>query len=148
MPNNSGDLKQNFVLKAVQQYISECEAALIKMIARKKIGNSNDLISSIRGTARMSGNGATAELLFKEYGRYIDMGVGRSHPLGGLAQTKLALKSRQYEGNAFIKDKKRSPKKFYSPTVYGKLTYLENKLLHGYTEETIAMLKQELSKRP
>ena len=140
----SGDLKQTFILNAVQQYITDCETAMKEMIRRQRIGVSDELLGSIRGTARLNGAGATGELLFKEYGRMVDMGAGRSHPLGGLAQTKVSLKSRQYEGTAFIKDKVRRPKKFYSPIVYGKLNYLQNRLLYGYTEEAIAALKEEL----
>jgi hypothetical protein len=44
-----------------------------------------------------------------------------------------------------VKDKGRKPKKFYSKLVYGKLTWLQNKLLYGYTEETIAMLKKNIT---
>ena len=138
------DIKQTFILRAVQQYITDCQTTMKEVIRRQKIGVTDDLINSFHGTARTSGAGAVGELLFKEYGRMVDMGAGRGHPLGGLAATKVALKSRQYEGLALIKDKVRKPKKFYSPIVYGKLNYLQNRLLYGYTQETIAMLKKEM----
>lgn len=138
----NGDLKQTFILKCVQDYLQSVEATIKEILRRKNIGVTEDLLNSIRSRASAAGNGATGELLFKEYGRFVDMGAGRGHPLGGLTTTKVALQSKQQQGLAFIKDNVRKPKKFYSPVIYGKLTYLQNKLLYGYTEEVIASLKQ------
>ena len=87
---------------------------------------------------------AVANLSFREYLRYVDMGVGKGHPLGGLATMKVTLQASRREGLSLVKDTVRRPKKIYSKAAYGKLTYLQNKLLHGYTEETIAMLKKEM----
>jgi len=141
------DIKQTFILREVQRYIQDCEAAMKDAIRKKKVGVTDDLINSIRSQSRTNGSGATAELLFKQYGRYVDMGVGKSNPLGGLAQTKVALKSRQYEGLAFVKKKTRIGKRIYSPIIYGKLSYLQGRLLFGLTEETINSLKAELTQK-
>lgn len=140
----NGDLKQTFILKAVNDYIEDCEKAFALLIRRYKIGKSDELLKSFRHRAATSGKGAVGELIFREYGRFIDMGVGRGHPLGGLQATKVALQSKKMEGLALVKDKTRKPKKFYSPVIYGKLTYLQNRLLYGYTEQTIEMLKREM----
>lgn len=138
----NGDLKQTFILKCVQDYLQSVEVALQALIRRKNIGVTDDLVNSIRSRAYQAAAGASGDLLFKEYGRMVDMGAGRGHPLGGLAATKVELKASNTKGLALIKDKVRKPKKWYSPTVYGKLTYLQNKLLYGFTQEAIDQLKQ------
>lgn len=143
------DLKRTFILRAVQQYVEDCEATFELLIRRKKIGVTDELLKSFRNKARGNGEGATGELIFKEYGRMVDMGVGRGQPLGALAKTRVALQSKSQSGLVFVKDKTRRPKKFYSPVIYGKLTYLQNKLLYGYGQEAIDSLKAELeNKKP
>ena len=41
----------------------------------------------------------------------------------------------------------RKPKKIYSKIAYGKLNFLQGQLLYGYTEETIATLKNEMQNK-
>ena len=72
------------------------------------------------------------------------MGAGRGHPLGGLKSTLVSLRSQNKTGIALSKDNVRKPKKIYSKPAYGNITWLQNELLYGYTEETIAALKQEM----
>lgn len=72
------------------------------------------------------------------------MGVGRAHPLGGLAKTRVALISSKGGGEIFTKDRTRTPKKVYSKNAYGNLSWLQGKILYGFTEESIAALKKEL----
>ena len=143
----SDSLKTTFVLREVQRYVAECEAAMKLAMARLKIGQSGELQNSMRSQARSSGKGAVGELMFKEYGRFVDMGVGRGQPLGSLSQTKVELQASRKEGLAFMKATAYKPKKFYSPIVYGKLNYLQNRLLYGYTQETIDALKKEMEGR-
>lgn len=114
---------------------------------RAGVGVTDQGIESISYEALQLGEGgATGNLSFNEYLRFVDMGVGRAHPLGGLRSMRVTLQSRHQEGLALVKDKVRKPKKIYSKIAYGKLTWLENKLLHGYTEETVALLKAEIEK--
>ena len=138
----NGDLKQTFVLNAVQEYLKACKEAMAILILRKKSVDTGELLRSLASRAKENGGGATGELLFKEYGRMVDMGVGRGHPLGGLATTRVNLQSRNQSGKVYIKDRVRKPKKIYSIVVYGQMIYLQNKLLYGYTEAAIASLKQ------
>ncbi|HRH60715.1 MAG TPA: hypothetical protein PL045_09110, partial [Chitinophagaceae bacterium] len=86
---------------------------------------------------------SSGTLSFKEYGRFLDMGTGRGNPLGGLKSTRIALQAQNKEGLAQIK-KQRKRKIIYSRLAYGKLNWLIGKLLYGYTDETIAMIKQQL----
>jgi hypothetical protein len=138
----NGDLKQTFVLQCVQDYLREAQAAMEVSIIRKRALNTEALLKSIANRARVNGAGATGELLFKEHGRFIDMGTSRGHPLGGLKATKINLASKNKSGFVFVKDKTRKPKKIYAAVVYGKLNYLTSKLMYGYTDAVIASLKQ------
>ena len=114
---------------------------------RQKIGASGDALRSISGSVTMKAAGGASLLSFKEYLRFVDMGVGRKHPLGGLKETIVSLKAQDKEGIAFAKDNVRRPKKVYSKTAYGNLTTLYNRLLYGFTEETVAMLKKEIEQK-
>jgi hypothetical protein len=139
-----GDLKLTFQQQVLTQYNQDCIAAMQAMMRRMKIGKTEEGYNSFAYEAMMQGASSTSKLSFREYLRMVDMGVGRAHPLGGLTTMKVTLQAQRKEGLAFVKDKTRKPKKFYSKIVYGKLTWLQNKLLYGYTEETIDMLKANL----
>lgn len=140
----NGDLKLTFQQQVLTQYNQDCIAAMQAMMRRMKIGKTEEGYNSFAYEAMMQGASSTSTLSFREYLRFVDMGVGRAHPLGGLTTMKVTLQAQRKEGEAFVKDKTRRPKKFYSKIVYGKLTWLQNKLLYGYTEETIDMLKANL----
>ena len=75
------------------------------------------------------------------------MGAGRGHPLGGLTAVTVTLQASRKKGLAQVADRIRKPKKIYSKIVYSRVPYLHNRLLYGYTEETIALLKQELQQQ-
>lgn len=137
----NGDLKQTFILQNVQQYLRDVKSIMEISIARKKAIDTAELLKSITSRARANGGGATGELLFKEYGRMVDMGAGRGHPLGGLKATTVNLQSRKQSGKVFVKDNTRKPKKIYASVAYGRLIYLSNRLLYGYTEAAIAALQ-------
>lgn len=135
----NGDIKLTFIRKCLEDYMNSVKEGMAIAFQRYKVGVTDEGLKSLASDATER----TAHLRFKEYIRFIDMGVGRGHPLGGLVEMKLALHAHK-DGTALVKDKGRKPKKVYSKTAYGKLTWLENKLLHGFTEETIAMLKNTL----
>lgn len=137
----NGDLKQTFILQNVQDYLRDVKSFMEISIARKKAIDTEALLKSVVGRARANGGGATGELLFKEHGRMLDMGVGRGHPLGGLKTTTVNLQSRKQSGKVFVKDNIRKPKKIYASVAYGRLIYLQNRLLYGYTEAAIAALQ-------
>jgi hypothetical protein len=140
----NGDLKQTFILQALAEYNQRVQIAMRRMMRKMKVGVSEEGFNSIAYNVAQQGAGAASKLSFKEYLRMVDMGVGRSHPLGGLKAVTLALKSKNQVGKALVKDNTRKPKKVYSKTAYGNLTWLNNKLLYGFTEETIELLKKEL----
>ena len=139
-----GDLKQTFILQSLRTYMESVMASMKVMAGKMKIGVTEEGLKSLSYHAIQQGEGAAASLSFKEYLRMVDMGAGRGHPLGGLKSTRLTLASEKKIGLAQVKDNVRKPKKFYSKTVYGRIGWLQNQLLYGYTEEAIATLKNEL----
>lgn len=141
----NGDLKLTFIQQILAQYMQECTAAIAAAAARAGVGVTGDAIASLSYEALQQDGGAVAKLSFKEYLRMVDMGVGRGHPLGGLKTMSVALRASNKTGLVQVKDHTRKKKPVYSKTVYGKLGWLQGKLLYGYTEETIAMLKQQLA---
>lgn len=108
-------------------------------------GHKNKIeIDSVSYKILQNGGGALGQLSFNDYLRFVDMGVGRGHPLGGLKATTVALQASKKEGLALVKDNIRKPKKIYAKPAYSQLGHLYGKLLYGYTQETIDALKAEL----
>lgn len=138
----NGDLKQTFVLQCVQEYFGDVEDGMALALIRTKSNKTKSLSNSISSRSYISGKGAAGSLIFKDYGRFVDMGVGRAHPLGGLKATTLNLQSRSGGGAALVKDKTRRPKKFYSKVAYGNLNYLINKILYGFSEDAVRSFQQ------
>lgn len=134
----NGDLKQTFVRNALQQYFNDVEEAMRKQIQRKRAIDTKSLLNSLRHVLYEETQGASGALSFEEYGRFLDMGVTRGHPLGGIKETSIKLRNGR-------KQKKIKPRKIYSPVIWGKLNGLINDLAYGYTEETIATLKKQLN---
>jgi hypothetical protein len=112
---------------------------------RMKVGVSQDAINSLSYTTAAAGSGAVAQLSFKQYLRFVDMGVGKGHPLGGMTSMKVTLLSQKKTGSVQLNKNGRKPKKVYSKPAYGKLNWLENQLLYGYSEEAKALLQAELT---
>ncbi len=122
--------------------------AMTAAAKRAKIGVTGEAIKSLAYDAIQHGSqGGTATLTFQQVLRFVDMGVGRGHPLGGLTSTRVSLQSQNKSGLIKVKDNVRKPKKIYSKIAYGKLTWLQNQLLYGYTEETVALLKNEMQNK-
>ena len=118
----------------MREVIMEMQSRMMRM----KTIDTGALKGSPSSRVSEIGAGGEAVLLFKEYGRYLDMGVNKYNPLGGVKQIGVALQ------NASDKNKGMKPRKIYSPVAYGKLNGLMGDLLYGYTEETIQALKNEL----
>lgn len=139
-----GDLKQTFMMVTAKEYMEDLIATMKLLGKKMNIGVTNEALDGLSYEVTQTSGGVLAQLSFKEYLRFIDMGVGRGHPLGGLKSTKQTLLSSNKVGMVQIKDKTRKPRKLYSKPAYGKLNWLENRLLYGLTEETIATLKNEM----
>ena len=118
----------------------ESVRATMKIQANKLKSNATgEAINSVAYTTAAQGSGAVAQLSFKEYLRFVDMGVGRGHPLGGTSSMQITLMAHKKTGAA------RKPKKVYSKPAWSKITYLQNQLLYGFSEEAIRALKEEIN---
>ena len=140
----NGDVKTTFIQMALAEYNTRVIAGIKAMAGRLKVGVTNDAVNSLAYQTMVLCGGAKSTLSFKEYLRFVDMGVSRKHPLGGMEAMRVTLsdKSSHY---AQGKDKGRKAKKVYSKVAYGNLTWLENKLLFGYTESTIQGIKDGIN---
>jgi hypothetical protein len=142
----NGDLKTTFMQKAVREYMESVREGMRRAGARLKVNDTGDALATISYAAAISGPAdVSASLSFKEYLRFVDMGVGKGRPLGGLKEVRQTLQASNNVG--VVLKSTRKPKKVYSKVAYGNLTWLENKLLYGLTEETIAALKAELEQK-
>jgi hypothetical protein len=137
-------LIQTFIMQSVTAYMEDLVPTLRRNMAKMKIGVTNEGINSFAYNVAAQGDGAVGKLSFKEYLRMVDMGAGKGHPLGGLVTMKQTLKTMHLPGIVQKKDMVRKPKKFYSRPVYGKLNYLESKLMFGLTDEVKETLKSQL----
>lgn len=135
-----GDLKLAFVRKALEDYSRRVVEAMRRELVRRNIQVTGDLLKSLSYKVYQQSADGNTNIDFAEWGRMVDMGVGRGHPLGGLKATKEVLQAKAGKGGMI-----RTPKKFYSPIAYGNLNGLIGDIAYGFTEETIAQLKQELN---
>ncbi|HVZ96432.1 MAG TPA: hypothetical protein VG847_06130, partial [Chitinophagaceae bacterium] len=138
------DLKTAFILQALAEYNQRSTDQMRIAMRRLGVGVTDEGYNSIAYKVFQSGAGAYSNLSFMEYLRFVDMGAGRSHPLGGIASVTVRLQASKQLALKQIKDKVRKPKKIYSKIVYGEIGFLHNTLRYGYTEQTIALLKQQL----
>lgn len=133
-------MKTAFISAALAEYMRMTKDGMRSAMRRAGVGVTSAALNSL--TDKVLGN--TAELNFKEYLRFVDMGAGKGQPLGGMKATKVALKASSTIGFSQQKNRGRKAKKVYSKPAYGNLSWLQGKILYGYSEETIAMLKKEL----
>ncbi len=133
------ELKLQFIQEALRDYMTEVISAMRKRIDKFDAKDSLRLLHSISYDVYQQYAEGEGKLSFAEWGRFIDMGVGKSHPLAGIEEMA------GFMGAYSKKDKIRKPKKIYSPVVYGKLNGLIGDLAFGFTEETIHRLKAALT---
>lgn len=126
----SQDVKLTFIARCVRDYVDEVVVAMERSIRRNNVVSTGALRDSLANAA----NENVGKLIFKEYGRFVDMGVGRGKPLSAIAAQPISS----------VQRKLRKRKKIYSPIAYGKLNGLMGDLMYGLTEETIATIKNEL----
>lgn len=131
------DIKLEFVARSLDNYNRRAAEELSKKIDALDVKDTEALDKSISTTRapKSSRNQGEARIHFVEYGRMVDMGAGRSVSRKG---KRTAKQNRDL-------NKKRQPKKFYSPTVYGLINPLISSLQYGLTDEVAAQIKTDLS---
>lgn len=136
-------IELTFIQRAVRQYATDVVAAMDARVRRMKKVDTDALRSSLDSKTEGTASGAVGKILFNEYGRFVDMGTGRGHKLGGgIENLQAAILSTQ--GNSRSVTKARKPAKFYSPVAYGKLNGLIEDIAYGLTDETRSAIKKEL----
>lgn len=137
------DLKQIYIQKALTEYMRSVQNTM-EIVLDKRANDTGNLKNSISSqVSKLTTAGGSAELKFKDYGRFIDMGVGKGHPIGAAAKNRdmVVLAT---NGKVLNAKPVRKPVKFYSKIAYGKLSGLMQDLLYGLTEEAIEKIKNEL----
>ena len=137
-------LKTTFIRRAMEEYMARVIHAVRTDMRRRGMGVTDEAYQSLHGTSTEDGG----DLRFRQYLRFVDMGVGASQPLGSLTRVRAVLQASRQTGDVLVKKQTRKAKKVYSKNAYGNLSWLEGKILYGYTQETIDMLKKELEGTP
>lgn len=128
------EAKLAFVGAALRQYGQEVIQEMQRRIVSTKSVDTSTLLRSLRFRAFQQSADGNLHLNFAQWGRFLDMGVRRGHPLSGVAGTDRALRR-----------KMAGPRKIYSPVAYGKLNWLMGELSYGFTEEVINNIKTQLN---
>lgn len=94
-------------------------------MGRKKVGDTGELNRNISESTRSVGNLVIAETSMLVRGRFVDAGYGKGQGRGHAATLS-----------------KRQPKKWYSPTFYGRLNDLQGVLGYNLMEQTLTAIKK------
>ena len=130
--------KLDFIFHELSDWAQYVDGKLRAQFSKKNIGVTDELIRSLHYEVFKSSGGNDGEfrLSFLEYGRMLDMGVGRA-----------ASHSISSNRNKYLREgahKIRKPKKWYSPTTYGSLNRLIGTLVNGYAEVTLGTIKTSM----
>lgn len=121
--------QENFINHEIEQWSNRVTEAVLRALQQKKIGVSDKLRQSVRADAKRN----IGELVFKQYGRFVDMGKGRGSQPGieSIESNRAKLTGRK-------------PKKFYSKPAYGTLGSLVQALVSNYQEHIVYNAKTNL----
>ena len=140
-------IKLAFIDKMLNRYGSEVGTAMRRAIRQQVDPNSSgSLKNNISHRVFTNANTSTMELSFPIQGRYIDMGVGKGHPIGSKNLVQKAIKGKS--GRTLKAKIGRKRQKVYAAVAYGKLGGLVGDLAYGLTQETINTIKEELKNKP
>lgn len=131
------DVKLQFIQDALKQYGDDVHRAMMREINRLDISETNALLNSIyyKVTAANQYSQGEIQLIFRGYGRFVDMGVGKGRALKG---------SQVSNRNKYAK---RKAKKFYSPIAYGLINKLIGNLQYGLTNDVINNIKSQMQSK-
>jgi len=89
--------------------------------------------------AQANGDVIKIEFAFKYYGKFIDMGVGKGVPIGGVKENTT---SRKLEGKML--GNRRRPKKWYSKTLAHEVKRLGEIMAENYAHTGALMIKENI----
>jgi len=125
--------KLNFIYDELTNIAKEIHERMQKAMLEKKIGITEELLKSLSYQVfKASGSSdGRYELSFLEYGRMLDMNVGRARKIESIKTNRRIIVGAR-------------DKKFYSKPAYGKISRLISNLVNGYQEQSIATIKDNL----
>lgn len=123
--------QQAFIAQLVDEWSDTVATRVLESLNKKRIGITDELRQSVKGQARAN----VGELLFKEYGRFRDMGAGSGWNKG--------IETRSGNRQRYLKQG-RKPNKFYSKVAYGTLSGLIRDLTHTYMDNIVYTAKKNL----
>ena len=113
---------------------------MAQSIRKMDLIKSNFLIDSLRMAVNTDNPEYDGRLSFRfaTHGRFQDMGAG-------ITATDDMVETLHFLGKP-NRSLKRTPRKWYTRNVYGNLNSITNALMHGYSEQIKASIKQQLEK--
>lgn len=111
-------------------------------ITKLKIGQSGKLETSFSKslTGTEKGGNIIVKFQFRYYGKFVDMGVGRGTPLGGVRENKT---SRALQGKML--GNRRVPKKWYSKTLYAETATLKEILARNFAHKGVMVIVENFA---
>jgi hypothetical protein len=126
-----------FIEHELREWAAMVDDNLRTQLSQKDIGITESMRRSLayRILAASGSHKGQYQLIFHEYGRFVDMGAGRNGK---------GLQSERNKREAINRatGKNRRPKKWYSKTFYGSLTSLINRLVRNYSEFVVQHMKE------
>ena len=113
------------------RWLERTEEALLYEMRRQRIGITRQLRQTLKTRLFKDGQLIRGEILFLDRGRFVDMGVGRGQKIAQLSKRPKSLRSRR-------------PKRFYSPTTYGRLSMLAGALGIEFSEQFLGAMRETL----
>lgn len=124
----------NFIQNELRDFSFLLQLELKRELKKRNINITGDLINSVQAKlfAAGAGNAGRLQLIFKDYGRFVDMGAG--------VKTQSIAKN-----GKLIRSRKRKPNKWYSKTAYGMIygTFL-NQVRENWAKNSTEIIKQAL----
>lgn len=107
-----------------RKWMDKTEEVFRYEIGQRNIGITNELLESMKSKVIYLADGyVKGEFQFLTRGRFVDMGAGRG---------QRAVKGRGRRGS-----RGRKPKRWYSPTLYGRLNDLQGVVGHAIMEQAV-----------
>jgi hypothetical protein len=127
--------KKQFIYDALTEWAPWIHGRLLSEFSKMDIGVTEELLHSLgyKVFTQSGLDGGKYELSFLEYGRMLDMGVGRG------VSSSIAANARAYRKAS--DHKIRQAKKWYSKTTYGGLNRLIRMVIDGYQPAIINTIK-------
>jgi hypothetical protein len=137
--NNGAKLTEGGIAESWAKYTVHAWQNKIKKL---KITDTNTLLNSFMENVIAGANGDVIKIQFTfvQYGRFLDMGVGKGVKIGGVKQSTI---SRRMEGKMI--GNRRRPKKWYTKTLRHEVLRLTEIMAEYYGKSVIDMITENFA---